>query len=101
VHEDEGRKYKKDAGYFVQGHFVRCVTWIRWCYSSCWLCSGGQRSALSCRNEKEMYDSKTIGSGLKIGDEDIDWPVKSEGKDARTIQYPVEQTEGVGEIFEI
>jgi hypothetical protein len=47
-----------------------------------------------------MYDSKTIGSGLQIGDEDIDWPVKSEGKDTRTIQYPVEQTEGVREIFE-
>jgi hypothetical protein len=27
-----------------------------------------------------MYDSKTIGSGLKIGDEDIDWPVKVKEK---------------------
>jgi hypothetical protein len=36
----------------------------------------------------------------RIIDEDIDWQVKSEGKGTRTIQYPVEQTEGVGEIFE-
>jgi hypothetical protein len=33
-------------------------------------------------------------------DEDIDWSVKSEGKGTRTIQYPVEQNEGVGENFE-
>jgi hypothetical protein len=42
--------------------------------------------------KKEMNERS--GSGLKIGDEDIDWPVKSEGKGTRTIQYPVEQTEG-------
>jgi hypothetical protein len=28
-----------------------------------------------------------------IIDEDVDWPVNSEGKGTRTIQYPVEQTE--------
>ena len=33
----------------------------------------------------------------RIIDEDINWRVKSEGEGIRTIQYPVEQTEGVGE----
>jgi hypothetical protein len=33
----------------------------------------------------------------RIIDEDIDWPVKSEGKGTRTIQYPVEQTASEGE----
>jgi hypothetical protein len=46
-----------------------------------------------------MDDSKKNGSGLKIGDEDIDWLIKSEGKGTRTIQYPVEQT-GVRENLE-
>jgi hypothetical protein len=36
----------------------------------------------------------------RIIDEDIDWLVESEGKGTRTIQYPVEQTEGGGENFE-
>jgi hypothetical protein len=63
--------------------------------------SRGERSALSCQIEKERHDSKTNGSGLKDwNDEDIDWSVKSEGKGTRTIQYPVEQNEGVGENFE-
>jgi hypothetical protein len=35
-----------------------------------------------------------------IIDEDIDWPVESEGKGTRTIQYPVEETEGDREDFE-
>ena len=103
-HEAEDRKHKKVAGdYFVPTHlwdasrglngvmlFKLSVEWSR-------LVLSAQRSV--AKMKRRGNDSKTNGSGLKVG-EDIGWPVKSEGRGIRTIQYPVEQTEGARDNFE-
>lgn len=65
MHEAEDGKYKKDAGdYSVPTHlyaFVGCVTWIRRCYSGCYLSSRGERSALNRQIENERCFFKTNG----------------------------------------
>ena len=70
----------------VPPHFVGCVRLIRRCRRL--------RNQSVVKTKSVVAKSRINKSGLRKSEKVVNWQIKNEGKDARTIQHPVKLLKG-------